>query len=222
MAETPITVLIADDHPVVRQGLRSYLQTVDGIDVVGEAANGDEAARLAAALDPDVVLMDLSMPEVDGIEATRRITEASSTTKVIALTSFATDDKVFPAIRAGAAGYLLKEAEPSEVADAIAKVHRGEPILHPAVAERLMREVAAATPRAHRTDLTTRELEVLRLIAAGRSNREISRELGVAEKTVKTHVSNVLTKLGVADRTQAALYAVEHGLAHPPETQARS
>jgi DNA-binding NarL/FixJ family response regulator len=215
LADTPIKVLIADDHPVVRQGLRSYLQTIDGIDVVGEAANGDEATKLAAALDPDVVLMDLSMPEVDGIEATRRITEASSTTKVIALTSFATDDKVFPAIRAGAAGYLLKEAEPSEVADAIAKVHRGEPILHPSVAERLMREVAAATPRAHRTDLTTRELEVLRLIAAGRSNREISRELGVAEKTVKTHVSNVLAKLGVQDRTQAALYAVQHGLAHP-------
>jgi NarL family two-component system response regulator LiaR len=210
-----IRVLIVDDHPVVRQGLRSFLQTVDGIDVVGEAADGDEASKLAAALQPDVVLMDLSMPNVDGIEATRRITEASATVKVIALTSFATDDKVFPAIRAGAAGYLLKEAEPAEVAEAIVKVHRGEPILHPSVAERLMREVAAGTPRAHRTDLTTRELEVLRLIAAGRSNREIARELGVAEKTVKTHVSNVLSKLGVQDRTQAALYAVQHGLAQP-------
>jgi two-component system, NarL family, response regulator LiaR len=210
-----IRVLVVDDHPVVRQGLRSFLQTVDGIEVVGEAADGDEATKLAAALDPDVVLMDLSMPTVDGIEATRRITAASTTTKVIALTSFATDDKVFPAIRAGAAGYLLKEAEPAEVAEAIAKVHRGEPILHPSIAERLMREVAASTPRANRTDLTGRELEVLRLIAAGRSNREISRELGVAEKTVKTHVSNVLSKLGVQDRTQAALYAVQHGLAHP-------
>lgn len=210
-----IRVLIADDHPVVRQGLRSFLSTVDGVEVVGEAADGDEAARLAMELGPDVVLMDLAMPNVDGIEATRRITESSSSAKVIALTSFATDDKVFPAIRAGAAGYLLKEADPSEVAEAIVKVHRGEPILHPSVAERLMREVAAGRPRAHRTELTARELGVLRLIAAGRSNREIARELGVAEKTVKTHVSNVLAKLGVADRTQAALYAVEHGLAHP-------
>ena len=209
--------MIADDHPVVRQGLRSFLETVDGIEVVGEAKDGDEAVRLTDELAPDVVLMDLAMPNVDGIEATRRITDVGGDTKVIALTSFATDDKVFPAIRAGAAGYLLKEAEPAEVADAILKVHRGEPILHPSVAERLMREVAAAKPRAHRTDLTARELEVLRLIAAGRSNREIARELDVAEKTVKTHVSNVLSKLGVADRTQAALYAVQHGLAHPPE-----
>lgn len=213
MAE--IRVLIVDDHPVVRQGLRSFLQTIDGIDVVGEAADGEEGARLAAELEPDVVLMDLAMPKVDGIEATRRITEDSPSVKVIALTSFATDDKVFPAIRAGAAGYLLKEAEPSEVAEAIVKVYRGEPILHPSVAQRLMREVAAGTPRAHRTDLTARELEVLRLIAAGRSNREIARELDVAEKTVKTHVSNVLSKLGVQDRTQAALYAVQNGLAHP-------
>jgi NarL family two-component system response regulator LiaR len=212
----PIRVLIADDHPLVRQGLVSFLSTVDGVDVVGEATDGEEATRLAADLAPDVVLMDLSMPNVDGIEATRRIVEASPSTKVVALTSFATDDKVFPAIRAGAAGYLLKEAEPSEVAEAIRKVHAGEPILHPSVAERLMREVAASVPKSHRTDLTARELEVLRLIAAGRANREIARELDVAEKTVKTHVSNVLAKLGVADRTQAALYAVEHGLAHPP------
>lgn len=210
-----VRVLIADDHPLVRQGLRSYLQTVDGIEVVGEASDGDQAIALAAELAPDVVLMDLAMPNVDGIEATRRLSESSPEIKVIALTSFATDDKVFPAIRAGAAGYLLKEADPSEVADAIAKVARGESILHPQIAERLMREVAAATPRAHRTDLTARELEVLRLIATGRSNREISRELDIAEKTVKTHVSNVLSKLGVHDRTQAALYAVEHGLAQP-------
>ncbi len=210
-----IRVLIADDHPLVRQGLRSYLSTVDGIEIVGEAADGEQAVALAAELSPDVVLMDMAMPNVDGIEATRRIAEAMPSTKVIALTSFATDDKVFPAIRAGAAGYLLKEAEPSEVAEAIIKVHHGEPILHPSVAERLMREVAASTPKAHRTDLTSRELEVLRLIATGRSNREIARELSVAEKTVKSHVSNVLAKLGVADRTQAALYAVEHGLAHP-------
>jgi two-component system, NarL family, response regulator LiaR len=210
-----VRVLIADDHPLVREGLRSYLATIDGIEIVGEAADGQEAVDLARSLEPDVVLMDMAMPKLDGIEATRAIVEALPATRVIALTSFATDDKVFPAIRAGAAGYLLKEAEPSEIADAIIKAHRGEPILHPSVAERLMREVAAATPKSHRTDLTARELEVLRLIASGRSNREIARELSVAEKTVKTHVSNVLAKLGVADRTQAALYAVEHGLAHP-------
>jgi two-component system, NarL family, response regulator LiaR len=212
-----IRVLICDDHPLVREGLRSFLGTVDGLEVVGEASDGNEAVRLAAELVPDVILMDLAMPSMDGIEATSRIVGERPGAKVIALTSFATDDKVFPAIRAGAAGYLLKEAEPAEIADAIAKVHRGDSILHPAIAERLMREVAAATPRAHRTDLTARELEVLRLIAAGRSNREIARELEVAEKTVKTHVSNVLSKLGVADRTQAALYAVQHGLAHPPQ-----
>jgi two-component system, NarL family, response regulator LiaR len=210
-----IRVLIADDHPLVRQGLRSYLATLEGIEVVGEAADGAEAIRLAADLRPDVVLMDMSMPNVDGIEATRAIGERVPSTKVIALTSFATDDKVFPAIHAGAAGYLLKEAEPSEIADAIRKVYDGESILHPSVQQRLMQEVAAGTPRSHRTDLTARELEVLRLIASGRSNREIAGELEVAEKTVKTHVSSVLAKLGVADRTQAALYAVEHGLAHP-------
>jgi DNA-binding NarL/FixJ family response regulator len=212
-----IRVLIADDHPVVRQGLRTFLGTVDGIEIVGEATDGSEAVELTEQLKPDVVLMDLGMPNVDGIEATKRIVESDGNAKVIALTSFATDDKVFPSIRAGAVGYLLKEAEPADLAEAIRKVHRGESILHPSITERLMQEVAASTPRAHRTDLTRRELEVLRLIARGLSNREIGSELEVAEKTVKTHVSNVLSKLGLADRTQAALYAVQHGLAHPPE-----
>jgi NarL family two-component system response regulator LiaR len=203
-----IRVLIADDHPVVRGGLKTFLATVDGIEVVGEASDGAEAIRLANELSPDIVLMDLAMPNVDGIEATAAIDGP----KVIALTSFATDDKVFPAIRAGAVGYLLKESGPDDLADAIRKVAAGESILSPVIAEKLMREVAAGTPTAHRTDLTTREREVLRLIARGMSNREIARELSVAEKTVKTHVSNMLAKLGLADRTQAALYAVEHGL----------
>jgi NarL family two-component system response regulator LiaR len=210
-----IRVLVVDDHPLVREGLRSFLSTVEDIEVVGEGSDGGEAVALAADLQPDVVMMDLAMPNVDGIEAIRRIVEANPGARVIALTSFVTDDKVFPAIEAGAAGYLLKETPASELAEAIRKVHRGEPILHPDVAARLMRQVAAATPRAHRTDLTARELEVLRLIAAGRSNKEIARDLSVAEKTVKTHVSNVLAKLGVADRTQAAVYAVQNGLAQP-------
>ena len=214
-----IRVLIADDHPIFRQGLRGILEAEPDIDVVGEASDGAEAIAMATALQPDVVMMDLAMPTVDGIEAIRRITEERPSARIIALTSFATDDKVFPAIQAGAAGYLLKETEPAELVEAIRKVHRGEPILHPSVAARLMQQVVAATPRAHRTDLTARELEVLRLIAAGRSNKEIARDLAVAEKTVKTHVSNVLSKLGVADRTQAALYAVQHGLADPPPVE---
>jgi two-component system, NarL family, response regulator LiaR len=213
-----IRVLLADDHGIVREGLRAYLDTVDGIEVVGAASDGIEASRLVDELGPDVVLMDLAMPNMDGIEATAFITKSHPDVKVIALTSFATDDMVFPAIRAGAAGYLLKEAEPSEVAEAIRKAARGEPILAPSVAERLMREVAASVPTAHRTDLTARELEVLRLVAAGKTNREISTELGVAEKTVKTHVSNILSKLHLTDRTQAAVYAVQHGLAVPRET----
>jgi NarL family two-component system response regulator LiaR len=211
-----IRVLIADDHGIVREGLRTYLATVDGIEVVGAAEDAAQAVDGVAELAPDVVLMDLQMPNVDGIEATARITEHHPDVKVIALTSFATDDKVFPAIRAGAAGYLLKEAEPSEIAEAIRKVSRGEPILHPSVAERLMQQVAASVPTPHRTDLTARELEVLRLVAAGMANRDIARELDVAEKTVKTHVSNILMKLGLSDRTQAAVYAVQHGIAVPP------
>lgn len=213
-----IRVLIADDHPLVREGLRSFLSTIEDIEVVGEASDGSEAIAMARDLDPHVVVMDLAMPNVDGIEAIRQISGANTSIRIIALTSFATDDKVFPAIEAGAAGYLLKESEPADLADAIRTVHRGEPILHPSVAARLMRQVAAASPRAHRTDLTARELEVLRLIAAGRSNKQIARELSVAEKTVKAHVSNVLSKLGVADRTQAAVYAVQNGLASPPES----
>jgi len=203
-----IRVLIADDHPVVRGGLKTFLATVEGIEVVGEASDGAEAIERATTLDPDVVLMDLAMPNVDGIEATKQIGDAA---KVIALTSFATDDKVFPAIRAGAVGYLLKESGPDDLADAIRKVAAGESILSPVIAEKLMREVAAGTPTAHRTDLTARERDVLRLIARGMSNRDIARELTVAEKTVKTHVSNILSKLGLNDRTQAALYAVQHG-----------
>jgi len=206
-----ISVLIADDHPFVRHGLRTYLETLDDLEVVGEASDGAEAVELAGQLLPEVVLMDLVMPELDGVEATRAIRAASPATKVIVLTSFDDDEKVFPAIKAGAAGYLLKDVHPTELAEAVRKASRGEALLAPSVAARLMQEVSGERPPA--AGLTERELEVLRLIARGMSNKLIARELVVSEKTVKTHVSNILAKLHLADRTQAALYAVREGIA---------
>ena len=212
MAEK-IRVLIADDHAVVRQGLRTFLQLQDDIEVVGEASDGAEAVRLTAELVPDVVVMDLVMPSKDGIEATREIKALSPSTRVLVLTSFTDDEKVFAAIKAGAAGYLLKGIQPAELGDAIRTVYRGEALLHPAVAGKLMREFAEGKrTRADPSALTEREMDVLRLIAKGMSNREIALDLGVAEKTVKTHVSNILQKLHLADRTQAALYAVRQHL----------
>jgi NarL family two-component system response regulator LiaR len=206
-----IAVLIADDHPVVRHGLRTFLETQEGLEVVGEAADGAEAVELVERLLPDVVLMDVVMPGLDGVEATRRVRGLSPSTKVIVLTSFDDDEKVFPSIKAGAAGYLLKDVHPQELADAIRRVHRGEALLAPSVAAKLMQEVAGQrTPPSG--GLTERELDVLRLIARGLSNKLIARELVVSEKTVKTHVSNILAKLHLADRTQAALYAVRERL----------
>jgi two-component system, NarL family, response regulator LiaR len=207
----PIRVLIADDHPFVRHGLRTYLETLADMEVVGEAADGAEAVELAGRTLPDVVLMDLVMPELDGVEATRRLRAASPDTKVIALTSFDDDERVFPAIKAGAAGYLLKDVRPAELAEAVRKASRGEALLAPSVTARLMQEVSGERPAS--AGLTGRELEVLRLIARGLPNKLIARELVVSEKTVKTHVSNILAKLHVTDRTQAALYAVREGLA---------
>ncbi len=207
-----ITVLIADDHPVVRHGLRTFLEVQEDIEIAGEAADGAEAVALARETLPDVVLMDLVMPSLDGIEATRQIREASPSTKVIVLTSFDDDEKVFPSIKAGAAGYLLKDVHPQELVEAVRKVHRGEALLAPSVAARLMQEVAQGKRTAAADALTERELEVLRLIARGLSNKLIARELVVSEKTVKTHVSNILAKLHLAHRTQAALYAVRERL----------
>lgn len=213
-----ISVIIVDDHPVVRQGLRTFLDTQKDLEILSEAGDGEEALTQIAEAVPDVVLMDLVLPGIDGIEATRRARELSPTTKVIVLTSFADDEKVFPAIKAGAAGYLLKDVEPAQLAEAIRSVHAGEALLHPTVAARLMQEVSSAEDRrAPGGTLTERELEVLRLLARGMSNREISRELTVSEKTVKTHVSNILAKLHLADRTQAALYAVRRGIADPQD-----
>ncbi|MEX0785655.1 MAG: response regulator transcription factor [Dehalococcoidia bacterium] len=206
-----ISILIADDHPIVREGLRTFLELQDDMEIVGEAADGEEAVARAQELLPDIVLMDLVMPRMNGIEATRRIRAGSPSTRVIALTSFADDDKVFPAVKAGAAGYLLKDMRPQELADAIRTVHRGEALLHPSVAAKLMQELAAK-PVATAGALTVREMDVLQHIARGMSNREIAEALVVSEKTVKTHVSNILQKLHLADRTQAALYAVREGL----------
>ncbi len=208
-----IRVLIVDDHAVVRQGLRTFLQTQDDVEIAGEAADGDEAVSQVRELVPDVVLMDLVMPKLDGIAAIREIRALSPSTKVLVLTSFADDDKVFAAVKAGAAGYLLKDVRPQELGDAIRTVNRGEALLHPTVAAKLMQELAQSGRRQASPDsLTDRELDVLRLIARGMSNKEIALELGVAEKTVKTHVSNILQKLHLADRTQAALYAVRERL----------
>jgi NarL family two-component system response regulator LiaR len=206
-------VLIADDHAVVRQGLRTFLALQEEIEVVGEAADGQEALAAARRLRPDIALIDLVMPRLDGIEAIRRIRELSPSTRVIVLTSFVDDDKMLPAVRAGATGYLLKDVQPRELVKAIRAVHRGEALLHPTVVARLMEEVAADDGRRGEGEvLTKREREVLALIAHGLANKLIARELGVSEKTVKTHVGHILGKLGLTDRTQAALYAVREGL----------
>jgi DNA-binding NarL/FixJ family response regulator len=207
-----IRVLIADDHAVVRQGLRTYLDLQPDIEVVAEAADGEAAVRDAARLEPDVVLLDLAMPRLDGVAALAQLHERAPGARVIVLTSFGEDDRLFAALRGGAAGFLLKDIEPAELARSIRTAHGGQSPLSPAVATRVIDELAQGG-RARATDLLTpRELDVLRLIARGRSNKRIALELGVAEKTVKTHVGHVLAKLGVADRTQAALYAVREGL----------
>ena len=209
-----IRVLIADDHAVVRQGLRTFLDLQADIDVVGEAADGEEAVAVAAEHAPDVILLDLVMPRLDGIGALRRLRETVPAARVIVLTSFGEDERLFTALRAGASGYLLKDVEPAELVRSIRTVHTGGAPLSPAVAARVVEELASGggAGRAAADDLTPRELEVLCLIARGLSNKRIALELGVAEKTVKTHVSHVLAKLGLSDRTQAALYAVREGL----------
>ena len=218
-----IRVLIVDDHAMVRQGLRTFLELQDRsalpIEVVGEASNGIEAVALARRMQPDIVLLDLVMPEMDGLQATPKIIECSPNTRVIILTSFGEEDKVLPAIRAGAQGYLLKDIPPHELVQAIRQAYLGNVQLHPDVAKKLMLAVATQEePTMSRgvtnseDGLTQREQEVLRLIADGMNNRDIAGKLVISEKTVKTHVSNILGKLGLADRTQAAIYALRHGL----------
>ncbi|HEY6606227.1 MAG TPA: response regulator transcription factor [Gaiellaceae bacterium] len=206
-----IRVLIVDDHQVVREGLRNFLELQDGMEVAGEAGDGEEGVALAAELRPDVVLMDLVMPKLGGVEAMRVLRERAPGTRVIVLTSFVDDEHLLPAMRAGAAGYLLKNVQPQELARAIRAADAGEALIDPAVAARLVEALAEAEPDDGYERLTPREREVLALIGRGFSNKRISLELGVAEKTAKTHVSNLLGKLGLADRTQAALYASRIG-----------
>lgn len=211
---TRISVLIVDDHSVVRQGIRAFLQAQPDLHIVGEAASGAEAIRIAQEYVPDVVLMDLLMPGMNGVEATREVKRISPRTQVVVLTSYYEDEHIFPALRAGAISYTLKDIRPGELADIIRKAAQGESVLHPQIAARVIQEVREAkrTVPAPFLDLSERELEVLRLIAEGSSNAHIAEKLVLSEKTVKNHVSNILSKLHMADRTQAAVFAWQQGL----------
>jgi NarL family two-component system response regulator LiaR len=213
MSDT-ISILITDDHALVRQGIRDFLELQPELSVIGEANSGEEAVRLAGELAPDVVLMDLVMPGMGGVEATRLVKQASPHSQIIVLTSYHEDEYIFPALRAGATSYVLKDIGPDELADTIRKAARGESILHPRVAARVVQEMRGAkrdTPNLF-NELSDRELEVLRLIAAGMANAEIAQKLVISEKTVKGHVSNILGKLHMLDRTQAAVFAWQQGL----------
>jgi NarL family two-component system response regulator LiaR len=210
----PIRVLVVDDHVVVRRGIRALLATVDEVQVVGEAQDGHEALEKTEALRPDVILLDLLMPRMDGIEVTRRLIAEDPEARILVLTSFAADDKVFPAIKAGALGYLLKDTGPEELVRAIGQVCRGESSLSPAIARKVLQELSRPPSQPLTAEpLTEREVEVLQVLATGKSNQEIAAELMISEATVRTHVSNILGKLHLASRTQAALYALREGLA---------
>lgn len=212
--EDDIHILLVDDHSLVRQGVRSFLETQSDLRIVGEAASGEEAEHLVADLVPDVVLMDLSMPGIGGIEAIRRIKKRSPHSQIVVLTSFQEDDYIFPALRAGALSYVLKNVQSGDLADIIRKARGGEAFLHPRVAARVvqeLREERKDIPNVF-NDLTDRELEVLRLIAQGNANAAIAQSLVISEQTVKGHVSNILGKLQLADRTQAAVFAWEQGV----------
>jgi NarL family two-component system response regulator LiaR len=216
---TAIRILIADDHTIVRKGIRAVFRNLEDIEVVGEAATGWEAISEVRRLEPDVVLMDLVMPELDGIEAILRISADQPKVRILVLTSFAGEDKVFPAIKAGALGYQLKDSSPEELVRAIRQVYRGESSLHPVIARKVLQELSRPSDRPLTPDpLTPREVEVLRLVAQGLDNREIAETLVISDTTVRTHVSNILNKLHLASRTQAALYALREGLASLDDT----
>lgn len=213
MSDT-IRIFIADDHTIVRSGVQALLETIDDIDVVGEAADGQQAVAGVGKHQPDVVLMDLEMPVMDGIEAIQQIMTNWPEMRILVLTSFATDDRVFPAVKAGALGYLLKDSGPDALVQAIRQVHRGESSLHPKIARKLMQELSRPATKPPTADpLTAREGDVLQLVAQGLSNQEIANKLIIGEATVRSHVSNILSKLHLASRTQAALYALREGYA---------
>ena len=210
----PIRVLVADDHAIVRRGICALLDTEPGIRVVGEALNGHEVLSKTRELQPDVILMDLVMPGMDGLEATQQITTSQPGTRVLVLTGFSGDDEIIPAVRAGALGYLLKDSEPEELVQAIRQVHQGKSSLHPTVARKLLRELSPQADHDSQAGLLTgRELQVLRLVAQGQTNRQIAEELSIAEATTRRHVTKILSKLNVDSRTQAALYALREGIA---------
>ncbi len=213
METEKISVLLVDDHNMVRMGLRAYIDTLPDIEVIGEAGNGVQALRLVGDLAPDVVLMDLLMPEMDGVEATRQLKKISPSTQVIVLTSFHEDEHIFPAIRAGALSYVLKDIDPDDLAETIRRARAGEAVLNPRVAARMVKEISGARQQDVNPfqELTEREMDVLRQVAAGKNNREIAEVLSISEKTVKTHITNILSKLHLADRTQAAVYAWQEG-----------
>jgi len=216
MLSKKITILLVDDHEVVRQGLRAYLDAQPDFIVIGEASSGEEAVESAMEYLPDVMLMDLVMSGMGGVEAIRKVKDITPRTQIVVLTSYHQDEYIFPALQAGAISYVLKDVMMDDLADAIRKASKGEAVLHPRVAERVIQEINSAKGAVFNpfTELTTREMEVLRLIARGMSNSSIAEELFISENTVKGHVSNILSKLQLADRTQAAAYAWEQGLVH--------
>jgi len=213
MTEQTIRILIADDHPVVRKGLKALLNTEPGLEVVGEAADGEQAVTKARTLKPDVILMDLSMPRKDGVQAISEIRQEVPGVKILVLTSFAEDKRIIAAIEAGALGYLLKESSPHELVRAVRTVYRGDSSLHPTVAHKLIHSLQRSSEGPQTESLTIREIKVLRLIAEGLSNHDIAKKLFISEPTVRTHVSNILRKLHLDNRTQAALYALREGFA---------
>lgn len=215
MTEPTIRLLIVDDHAVVRKGIRALLATEPSLDIIGEAEDGFKATQLYQELKPDILLLDLLMPKMNGIEVIKAVKEFDPDAKILVLTSFAADDQVFPAIKAGALGYLLKDTDPEALVNAIRQVYQGESSLSPTVARKVLQEISQPSEKPLIPDpLTKREIEVLQVLAKGKSNREIGEILSISETTVRTHVSNILAKLHLASRTEAALYALKEGMAN--------